>query len=124
MRDGPRQERQHLDRHDCRKNYFRHAFRQHAALRLPAFTFFVSTTHMGYGVDEAAINQAESRSGESGTQAQTVGVVTNDQRRSWAAHVLAVNDCDRNTLTVGRNRAEPIEHIATAIEPAACKVLL
>src|SRR3974390_2180360 len=81
---------------------------------------------MGYGVDETAINQAESRSGESCTQAQTIGAITDDQRRitSAAAHVFAVNDCDRNTLTVGRSRAELIHHIATGIKPAACRVLL
>jgi hypothetical protein len=81
---------------------------------------------MGNGIDEAAINQAESRARESCTQAQTIGAVTNDQRRiaCGAAHVLAVDDCDRNTLAVGRSRTDLIKHIAMAIKPTARRIPL
>src|SRR5262249_41845654 len=81
---------------------------------------------MGNGIHKAAINQAESRPREIRTQAQTIGAVANDQCwiASGAPHALAVDDCDRNTLTVRRSRTELIEHIAMPITPEACRVLL
>src|SRR5262249_23777342 len=99
---------------------------ENAAFGIPTLAFFTSAAHMGNGIDEAAINQAESGTREGCTRAQTVGAVTNNQRRITCRqpHVLAIKDCDRNKFSVERGRAQLLEHIAIAIKPAGRRVLL
>src|SRR6516225_9913239 len=99
---------------------------EHATFGVPALTFFVSPAHMGNGIDKAAINQRKRGVRETCAQAETIGAVANDQRwiTSGVSYAPAVDDRDRNTFTIGRNRTELIEHIVTAIHPADCRVLL
>ena len=76
------------------------------AVLVPAIALVLAAAHMGDGVDEAAIDQAQRIGGEAGRNGHAVGAVAIEQegRRAVELRLLAIEQRHRDRLAVLRRR--------------------
>ena len=90
------------------------------ALAVPAIALVLAAADMGDGIDEAAVDEAQRIGGEAGRDRHAVGAIAVEQQRRGAVElgVLAIEQRDRDGLTVLRGRHDPARHVSAGIVAA------